>query len=79
MHGTHSIIGRTLVIHGDDLGQGGDPGNVESGNTGPRMPCGIVESETGKITIFEAHFTQIERHKKFLPHFEMATLKTSGV
>ena len=73
MHGTHSIIGRTLVNHGgeDDLGQGGDPGNVESGNTGPSMPCGIVEAETGKITIFEAHFTQIERHKKF--HFHASS------
>ena len=61
LYGTHSISRRTLVIHGgeDYLGQGGDPGNVESVNAGPRRACGIVQSETGKITIFEAHFTQI--------------------
>ena len=63
LYGRHSIIGRTFVIHG-----GVDPA---SGNAGPRMACGIVESETGKITIFEAHFTQIERHKKF--HFHASS------
>ena len=37
LYGRHSIIGRTFVIHG-----GVDPA---SGNAGPRMACGIVESE----------------------------------
>ena len=47
LYGRHSIIGRTFVIHGgeDDLGQGGNPGSVASGNAGPRRACGIVESE----------------------------------
>ena len=62
LYGRHSIIGRTFVIHG-----GVDPA---SGNAGPRMACGIVESE--KVDTYfgkqlqickSSHGTQILREK----------------
>merc|ERR1712038_976644 len=39
------IVGRTVVIHEgeDDLGDGGTPGSLATGNAGSRVACGIVE------------------------------------
>lgn len=42
--GTHNIIGRGLVIHEneDDLGKGGHPDSIKTGNSGKRIACGII-------------------------------------
>ena len=40
-----SIIGRGCVLHAneDDLGQGGDEGSLENGNSGAAIACGVIE------------------------------------
>jgi len=42
--GPHSILGRTIVIHGgtDDLGKGGHPDSLTTGNAGGRPACGVI-------------------------------------
>ncbi|KAK9239197.1 superoxide dismutase [Lipomyces kononenkoae] len=42
--GPQSILGRTIVIHGgtDDLGKGGHPDSLKTGNAGPRPACGVI-------------------------------------
>ncbi|KAN0055278.1 hypothetical protein ACTA71_008383 [Dictyostelium dimigraforme] len=44
LFGELSIIGRTLVIHADpdDLGLGGTPLSLTTGNAGARVACGIL-------------------------------------
>ena len=39
--GTHSIIGRSLMVHAkeDDLGRGGNAGSYSTGNAGRRVGC----------------------------------------
>jgi len=39
-----SVYDRTFIVHekGDDLGQGGDPESLKTGNAGLRLACGIV-------------------------------------
>lgn len=44
LHGSHSIVGRSIVIHHgpDDLGLGGDAGSQSSGDAGPRVACCVI-------------------------------------
>jgi Cu-Zn family superoxide dismutase len=44
LHGTNSIIGRTLVVHNgtDDLGQGGTAESWRTGSAGDRVACGVI-------------------------------------
>lgn len=42
--GAHRIIGRALIIHKnkDDLGHGNNAESKKTGNSGPRVACGVV-------------------------------------
>jgi len=44
LDGPLSIMGRSIVIHRDedDLGTGGNPGSMTTGNAGPRLGCGVI-------------------------------------
>lgn len=44
LHGTNSIIGRTVVVHADidDLGLGGHELSKTTGNAGGRIGCGVI-------------------------------------
>ena len=39
-----NILGLAIVIHSgeDDLGKGGDPSSLKTGNAGSRLGCGII-------------------------------------
>ncbi|KAJ1346416.1 hypothetical protein KIN20_001195 [Parelaphostrongylus tenuis] len=45
LNGPQSVIGRALVIHAmrDDLGLGGSPLSLTTGDSGRRVLCGIIE------------------------------------
>lgn len=40
----NEVTGRAIVLHAkeDDLGQGGNPESLETGNSGARVACGVV-------------------------------------
>lgn len=42
--GEYSVIGRSFVVHEneDDLGKGGVPDSLTTGNAGARVACGII-------------------------------------
>ncbi|CDK27063.1 unnamed protein product [Kuraishia capsulata CBS 1993] len=44
LFGENSILGRTVVVHGgqDDLGKGGHPDSLKTGNAGGRPACGVI-------------------------------------
>lgn len=52
--GAHSIIGRALIIHKnkDDLGHGNNSESKKTGNSGPRVACGVVAHAAAGNTKF---------------------------
>lgn len=44
LYGEYSIVGRSVVVHGneDDLGKTDHPLSSETGNSGPRVACGVI-------------------------------------
>jgi len=44
LNGPMSIVGRAVVLHAgtDDLGRGGDPESLKTGNAGARAACGVI-------------------------------------
>ncbi|XP_074026419.1 superoxide dismutase 1 isoform X2 [Leptinotarsa decemlineata] len=44
LEGEFNIVGRTVVVHGDqdDLGQGGHELSKTTGNAGARLACGVI-------------------------------------
>ena len=44
LSGPHSVLGRSIVCHEneDDLGRGGHKDSKTTGNSGPRIACGII-------------------------------------
>lgn len=53
LHGAHSIIGRALVIHKnkDDLGHGNNSESKKTGNSGPRVACGVVGHASSTLRV----------------------------
>uniref|UniRef100_A0A4W3I5C3 Superoxide dismutase copper/zinc binding domain-containing protein n=1 Tax=Callorhinchus milii TaxID=7868 RepID=A0A4W3I5C3_CALMI len=44
LFGINSILSRSVVLHNgvDDLGQGGDSGSLQHGNSGKPIACGVI-------------------------------------
>ena len=44
LFGEYSIIGRSVVVHAneDDLGKNDHPESKKTGNSGPRVACGVI-------------------------------------
>jgi Cu-Zn family superoxide dismutase len=41
-----TIIGRSVIVHEkpDDLGRGNTPDSPKTGNSGPRIGCGVIKA-----------------------------------
>ncbi|KAF4661634.1 Superoxide dismutase [Cu-Zn] [Perkinsus chesapeaki] len=44
LKGSYSVVGRSVVLHSDrdDLGKGGNPSSLTTGNSGSRLACGKI-------------------------------------
>lgn len=44
LSGKHSVIGRSVILHAgeDDLGLGNNKESIITGNSGPRIACGVI-------------------------------------
>ncbi|XP_067857759.1 extracellular superoxide dismutase [Cu-Zn]-like [Heptranchias perlo] len=51
LYGTHSILGRGVVVHEkeDDLGLGGNEGSILHGNAGRRLACCTIAISNGNL------------------------------
>ncbi|VDM44030.1 unnamed protein product, partial [Toxocara canis] len=54
LSGPFSIFGRAIVVHAmqDDLGLGGVPASLTTGNAGARVACGII----GRLVRYNCSF-----------------------
>ena len=43
--GNNIVLGRAFVVHAltDDLGRGGNPDSLTTGNAGQRLACGVIQ------------------------------------
>jgi Cu-Zn family superoxide dismutase len=48
LSGNESVLGRAFVVHAtvDDLGLGGNSTSLTTGNSGPRVACGVIKEIT---------------------------------